>query len=100
MKQILFVLSALIPGIILGIFYFGSLWITVRQLPTTAYPIRLFIGSFLGRTIVTLFGFYLVMDGQWQRILICLAGFIAARILLTRFWRPKQRLNFEVSREE
>ncbi|MGV2829605.1 N-ATPase subunit AtpR [Myxosarcina sp. GI1(2024)] len=99
MESILFVLSALIPGIILGIFYFGSLWITVRQLPTTAYPIRLFIGSFLGRTIVTLFGFYLVMDGQWQRIAICLAGFVAARILLTRLWRPQHQLDLK-SKEE
>lgn len=89
MNHILFILSAFIPGVALGIFYFASLWITVRQLPTTAYPVRLFIGSWLGRMAVTLLGFYLVMDGQWQRILICLGGFVAARILLTRFWRPK-----------
>jgi F1F0 ATPase subunit 2 len=84
------ILSAFVPGIVLGIFYFGSLWITVRQLPTTAYPIRLFIGSFIGRMAVTLFGFYLVMDGQWQRALICLGGFVAARILFMHFWKPKQ----------
>ncbi|MGF1540463.1 MAG: ATP synthase subunit I [Pleurocapsa sp.] len=89
MNQIFFVLSTFIPGIALGIFYFYSLWITVRQLPTTAYPIRLFIGSWLGRMVVTLLGFYLVMDGQWQRALLCLGGFIAARILLTRFWQPQ-----------
>jgi F1F0 ATPase subunit 2 len=87
--RILFILSAFVPGIILGIFYFGSLWITVRQLPTTAYPVRLFIGSWLGRMVITLLGFYLVMNGQWQRVLICLAGFIAARIVMTSFWRPK-----------
>ena len=89
--QVLFILSTFIPGIILGIFYFGSLWITVRQLPTTAYPVRLFIGSWLGRMVITLLGFYLVMNGQWQRVLICLAGFIVARIILTSFWRPKDR---------
>lgn len=87
--QFLFILSTFIPGIILGIFYFGSLWITVRQLPTTAYPVRLFIGSWLGRMAIALLGFYLVMNGQWQRVLICLAGFIVARIILTSFWRPK-----------
>jgi F1F0 ATPase subunit 2 len=88
-ESILLILSTFVPGFILGIFYFGSLWITVRQIPTTAYPIRLLIGSWLGRMIVILFGFYLVMDGQWQRVLICLGGFITARILLTRFWQPK-----------
>lgn len=100
LNSILFVLSAFVPGVALGIFYFGNLWITVRQLPTTAYPVRLFIGSWLGRMVVTLLGFYLVMNGQWQRVLICLGGFVAARILLTRFWQPKHPLDFEISREE
>jgi F1F0 ATPase subunit 2 len=81
--HILFVLSAFVSGIGLGIFYFGSLWITVRQLPTTNYPVRLFIGSFIGRMVVTLLGFYLVMDGQWQRVLICLGGFLVVRMVLT-----------------
>lgn len=89
---ILLVISAFLPGIVLGFFYFGSLWMTVRQLPTTAYPVRLFIGSFVSRTAVTLLGFYLVMNQQWQRALICLAGFIVARILLTRFWRTNQQV--------
>lgn len=92
-EQILFVFSTFIPGVMLGIFYFGSLWITVRQLPTTAYPIRLFIGSFIGRMVVTLFGFYLVMDGQWQRVLICVGGFIISRILLIQFLQPQLELD-------
>jgi F1F0 ATPase subunit 2 len=93
-------ISAFLPGVVLGIFYFGSLWITVQQLPTTAYPVRLFIGSFIGRMAVTLIGFYLVMNGQWQRVLICLVGFVGARILLTRFWGPKPEIDLEVSRKE
>jgi F1F0 ATPase subunit 2 len=87
--SILWQLTAFISGIILGIFYFGSLWLTIRQLPTTVYPVRLFIGSFLGRMVVTLYGFYMIMDGQWQRVLIALGGFILARIILTRFWQPQ-----------
>jgi F1F0 ATPase subunit 2 len=93
-------ISAFLPGVVLGIFYFGSLWITVQQLPTTAYPVRLFIGSFIGRMAVTLIGFYLVMNGQWQRVLICLVGFVGARILLTRFWGPKPEINLEVFKKE
>lgn len=88
-ESIFSMLIALIAGIILGVFYFGSLWITVRQLPTTAYPARLFIGSFIGRIVVTMFGFYLIMDGQWQRILIGLGGFILARIILINFGKTE-----------
>lgn len=87
--SILSISITFIAGIILGLFYFGGLWITVRQLPTTIYPVRLFIVSFLGRIVVTMFGFYLIMDGQWQRILIGLGGFTLARIILTNFGKTE-----------
>ncbi len=99
-ETILSVLSALIPGSILGVFYFGSLWITVRQLPRTTYPIRLFIGSWLGRLAVTLLGFYLIMDGQWQRVITALVGFIAARIWLTNLWHPQRSLDINLSQNK
>ena len=98
--HILFILSAFFLGVALGSFYFGSLWITVKQLPTTAYPAHLFIGSWLCRIVITLLGFYLVMNGQWQRAFICLGGFVTARIVMTHLWGPKQKLNFEVPRED
>lgn len=98
--RIFLILSAFILGLALGSFYFGSLWITVRQLPTAAYPARLFISSWLCRIVITLLGFYLVMDGQWQRALISLAGFVTARIVLTHFWKPKHKLHWEVSQED
>ncbi|MGC9502397.1 ATP synthase subunit I [Baaleninema sp.] len=75
---------ALFGGFALGLFYFYSLWITVRQFPVTAYPIPLAIGSFFGRLIITLLGFYILMDGQWQRGLSALLGFIIARTVITR----------------
>jgi F1F0 ATPase subunit 2 len=31
---------------------------------------------------ITLFGFFYASEGSWQRLLICLAGFIAARFLV------------------
>lgn len=74
----------LILGFALGIFYFGSLWITVRELPTTGLPIRLVVGSYIGRLIIAGFGFYLIMDGHWERGIIAIAGFILARTYLVR----------------
>lgn len=75
---------ALFGGFVLGLFYFYSLWITVRQLPVTAYPIPLTLGSFIARLAITLLGFYLLMNGHWQRGLIALVGFTIARTILTR----------------
>ena len=86
--------NLLIPlffGFGLGHFYFGMLWLTVRQLPSTQWPARLFIGSFLGRMAVILLGIYWVSDGLWMRTLVCLAGILLARMLLTHRLQPHRR---------
>lgn len=69
-------------GFTLGIFYFGSLWITVRELPTTALPIQLIIGSYIGRLVIAGFGFYLIMNGHWERGIFAVIGCILARTFL------------------
>ena len=35
-------------------------------------------------------GFYFVADGHWQRLLLCLLGFVVARIAVTRLTRPPE----------
>jgi F1F0 ATPase subunit 2 len=80
---------ALTFGFAIGIFYFSSLWVTVRQLPTTQQPILLIVGSLLGRLSIAVLGFYLVMDGSWQRLLVALLGFLLARSILIRRWKPR-----------
>ncbi|AGL03412.1 F1/F0 ATPase, subunit 2 [Desulfoscipio gibsoniae DSM 7213] len=75
-------------GLGLGLFYFGGLWLTVRRLPVARRPGLLAAGSFVVRTGGCLWGFYLVMAGQWECILACLAGFVTARLILVRQLRP------------
>ena len=79
---------AVAAGLGLGLLYFGGLWLTVRRLPGSGRPALLFAGSFAGRTAVTIAGFYLVMDGHWERMLACLAGFLIARQFLISRLRP------------
>ena len=74
----------------LGLFYFGGLWLTVRRLADSRRPALLFAGSFVGRMTLTLLGFYLVMDGHWERILACLVSFIMVRQLLIARLRPER----------
>jgi F1F0 ATPase subunit 2 len=73
----------------LGFFYFGGLWLTVRRLAGSGKPVLLFGASFVLRTILTVLGFYLVMDGSLERMLACLLGFIVARQLLISRLRPE-----------
>jgi F1F0 ATPase subunit 2 len=84
-----FVLS-LIAGAALGLFYFGGLWLTIRRLPESRRPAALALASFVGRTALTVAGFYLLMDGQWPRLALGLAGFLGARTVLVS--RAKREL--------
>lgn len=82
---------ALAAGIGLGIFYFCGLWLTVRKLPTARRPLVLSLGSFLARLAVVLVGFYFVMDGRWDRLVVCLLGFIGVRAVLLKIWGPGKK---------
>lgn len=83
-------LSLALPlGFAIGIFYFSSLWLTVRQLPRKQQPVFFILSSFISRLSVAILGFYLVMNGSWERLLIALLGFVLARSILIRRWRPR-----------
>lgn len=73
----------------LGLFYFGSLWFILLYLTKARRPVLVFVSSFFIRLAITLLGFYLIMGGQWERLLIGLGGFIMARIFLIRRSRGK-----------
>jgi len=88
-SNLLPLILALAAGIGLGVFYFGGLWLTVRRLPTAERPALLSLLSFFARLGVVLSGFYLVMDGHWQRLLVCLLGFLGARVILVRRCGPE-----------
>jgi F1F0 ATPase subunit 2 len=75
---------ALLVGAGLGLFFFGGLWLTLRRLPTARRPALLVFGSLFIRLIVTVFGFYLVMGGSWERLIACMVGFILMRLFLVR----------------
>ncbi|MEW6333716.1 MAG: ATP synthase subunit I [Thermodesulfobacteriota bacterium] len=79
--------SALAAGMLLGAFFFGGLWWTVRRGVSSARPALWFFGSLLVRTGVTLAGFFAVSEGRWEKLMACLIGFILARLIVTRLTR-------------
>ena len=74
-------------GIFLGTVFFGGLWWTVVNGLTAKQPVLWFGSSIVIRTSRTLIGFYLVSGEDWQRMVICLLGFIIARFIITRLSR-------------
>lgn len=79
---------AAIAGAALGAMYFGGLWWTARRGANSPRPALWFFGSLLLRMGVLLPAFYLVAGGQWQRMLMCLLGFVTARACIMRATRP------------
>ena len=78
-------------GIGLGIFSFFGLWLTVRRLTTARRPVLMSLSSFFGRLAVVLLGFYFVMGGRWERLIACLVGFLAVRVVVMRRWGPDRQ---------
>ncbi len=77
----------LVAGLALGGIFFGGLWWTVRKGLTSDHPATWFLASQVSRMAVTILGIYFVAEGQWQRVLLCLAGFLLARVIVTRLSR-------------
>jgi len=75
---------AALAGALLGLFYFGGLWLTVRGITCGKKPEILMLSSFIIRLMVALSGFYLVMDGGMGRLMACLSGFLLMRYVLTK----------------
>jgi F1F0 ATPase subunit 2 len=87
MNETLILAGSLLAGILLGTFFFGGLWWTIKMRSPSEWSDLLFAGSLLLRMAVTVTGFYLVSHGDWRKLVACLAGFLLARIAVTRLVR-------------
>jgi F1F0 ATPase subunit 2 len=72
-----------LAGVLLGAIFFGGLWWTVRKGISSKQPALWFFGSLLLRTSIALVGFYFIARGHWERLLVCLLGFVMARLIVT-----------------
>jgi F1F0 ATPase subunit 2 len=87
MNEVVWLALTFSAGISLGAFFFGGLWWTVRKGVASEQPAFWFLGSLLLRMSVALAGLYLVSGGHWERLLSCCAGFVVARLAVTRLIR-------------
>jgi F1F0 ATPase subunit 2 len=71
-------------GVVLGVLYYGRLWLTIRRLPRLKHPMLWLLAGTLSRLALVLAAFLLVSQGQWARLVACAAGVVAAWI----FYRP------------
>jgi F1F0 ATPase subunit 2 len=88
MNEFMTLALALVVGLLLGAIFFGGLWWTVRKGVSSPRPALWFLGSLLLRMSITLGGFYFVGRGHWERLVACLLGFAAARLIVMRLTGP------------
>jgi len=100
MNENFYFIWAFIAGAALGILFFGGLWLTVKKTVTIKNPAILLLGSMLLRTGITLVGFYYISQGHWQRLLICLAGFISARLFVIHFTKLIEAKQMHLNKED
>ncbi|GAA4082041.1 ATP synthase subunit I [Zhongshania borealis] len=76
MSNILALVFAALAGGVLGLFFYGGLYLTVSRGLNSARPALWFFASFVLRVAVVISGFYFINDGGWPSIVSCLAGFM------------------------
>ena len=82
-----------------GTIFFGGLWWTIRKGVSSKQPALWFFCSLLLRMVIALAGFYFVGRGHWQRLVVCLLGFVMARVVVTLLPRPPVERHLSVGKE-
>ncbi len=83
-----YLVLALLAGILFGIFYFGGLWWTVQKITGSEKAYLISVASFVVRTAVVLAGFYLLLMSGSPYLFAALAGFLVARTIITYKLKP------------
>ena len=91
MHETLTLVLALVTGLLLGAMFFGGLWWTVQKGVASTRSALWFFGSLLLRTGMALAGFSLIARGHWESLLVCLLGFVMARLLVTWLTRAAEK---------
>ncbi|WP_048171314.1 N-ATPase subunit AtpR [Methanosarcina siciliae] len=99
MSEVFNLILALGAGFLLGAFFFGGLWWTVRRGLSSGQPVLWFFGSLLLRTGITVAGFYFASGGHWDRLLMCLLGFFIMRHIVTRLTRIPEEESNQLTKE-
>ncbi len=93
MNDVLNLLPAIFGGIILGILFFGGLWLTVLKGLNSKRPAVIFMVSLILRMVIVVLGFYYVGANSWQKMLACLGGFLIARIVVFHLTKKDKQPN-------
>lgn len=82
-------ISAL-AGIVLGVLYFGGLWLTITRIRMMKTPGVFLALSFILRTVLVIGGFYLITDGKLERLAVAMLAFFMTRFVFIKYFSPER----------
>lgn len=94
MNETFYIIVTFVTGVLLGSIFFGGLWWTVQKLISSKRSAFWFICSLLLRTGITLIGFYFIAHNHFDRLLVCLFGFIIARYIVIRLTNSSEKSTY------
>ncbi len=100
MNEISGIALKLMEGFLLGVIFFGGLWLTVKKAMASPFAGLLFVASFIIRVAIVLAGFYFFTHGQWKDLLWCLGGFLIARQSVIYLTQQKDRRQLQIKTGE
>ncbi|MDW7772187.1 MAG: ATP synthase subunit I [Desulfobulbaceae bacterium] len=86
------VMAGVIYGTLLGLFYFGGLWWTVRRVRKVRRSGRFLLLSFVGRSLAAMLCFWVVLQQGPVMFAAAVVSFFLLRTAITALLgRPEQR---------
>ena len=93
MSDLVTIAWVFVAGILLGILFFGGLWLTVKKALRSRIAVLWFLGSLILRLSIAFIGFYYIASGDWKRLLLALLGFVIARFIVMQYTKNRKKIN-------
>ncbi len=84
MNDLVILVVAFLLGGVLGVFYFGGLWLTVKRVPYSKHPKIMMLASFMVRVSALVAAFYVLNRNDWRKWALALLGFMVIRAISLR----------------
>jgi F1F0 ATPase subunit 2 len=94
MNDYWYMVVAFLAGIILGLFYYGTLWLTVRRVTHLRRPTMALAISLVLRAAIVVAVLYGLMRGDWYNLVAALIGFIAGRFVVDARVKRSPRISY------
>jgi F1F0 ATPase subunit 2 len=99
MNEVNFLIFSFVIGGLCGIIFFGGLWWTINKAIHSRQPALWIASSFFIRIFVTFLGFYLISRDHFERLGLCLIGFLIARRLIVKHFQNNTLSQSKISKD-